>query len=179
LQSASERTRRGIIRVFTECFANKWFVMTLCERLSVRRKIRHSRKSSRDRVIKDLKEYILSSSEEEATAVLAVIDYEKGRMRPYIDALLNEFLRTEKQRIDNSLVVAYERERRVVVIVFDPNIEEALLCRADRRLCRDKDLLRRIKSKRGPEFLQGRLRNNPYIRSITERVAKTMEELLQ
>lgn len=140
-QGVRERFER--VEIVSECFANYYFASVLAQELRERTdwrigKLRHSHKHGRDRIVGDL-----MKRSSRGTLTIAVIDYEKGIARKFID--YNFELR---EVVKGVFVGRAKRRDDVLVIVFDPRIEDVLICRFSRELCRNIDALKRIKSER-------------------------------
>jgi len=72
---------------------------------------------------------------------VGIIDYERGVARSFIDKQFD--LKDVERKI--FLGVAKGR-RNVLAVIFDPDIEEALICRKHSDICRSPSELRRVKS---------------------------------
>jgi len=124
--------------VLAECYANRCIAEEIIEMLreviGVSKSLRHTMKMGRDEVLKRYKK-ILSDPSTSNAYVLAVIDYEQGRTREYIDK--NFDLRAPLY--NNTVCIGVDKKNpRGVVIVFDPFIEE-FLCKVSGRFCRDEE----------------------------------------
>ena len=124
--------------VLAECYANRCvaeeIIEMLREVLEISKNIKHTVKMGRDEVLKRYRK-ILSDTSTSNAYVLAVIDYEQGKTREYIDK--NFDLRAPLY--NNTVHIGVDkRNPRGVVIVFDPFIEE-FLCKVSGRFCRDEE----------------------------------------
>lgn len=130
------------IILLAECYANK------CVALELRRLVMelsgssisnpvHNPKMGRDRVVKK----ILAG---DLPMALAVIDYEKGMSRVYIDQQFNII-----DRIEDTILLGISRVNPTkVAVIFDPNIEEAFLCKKIKTLCNNRKNYETIKSEK-------------------------------
>jgi hypothetical protein len=118
--------------VLAECYANKCIADEIVNLLRLRENTIHSRVMGRDKVLKKYR----STLERYANAyVIAVIDYEEGIMRTFIDRNFN--LRTSLY--NGKVHIGIDRMyRRGLAIVFDTCIEE-FLCEITNKFCRDED----------------------------------------
>jgi hypothetical protein len=124
--------------VLAECYANRCVAEEIIEMLrevtEASKSIRHTAKMGRDEVLKRYKK-ILSNPSTSNAYVLAVIDYEQGKTREYIDK--NFDLRAPLY--NNTVHIGIDKKSpRGVVVVFDPFIEE-FLCKVSDRFCRDEE----------------------------------------
>ncbi len=134
-------TSTRCIDLVSECYANKCVANKLSEILRRRKgyivRVVHSYVHGRDRIVSKILKRV--SMEQQ---LIAIIDYERGVSRAYIDKHFE--LKEIESRI---LIGTSKRKSNVMVIVFGPDIEDALLCRISKDLCRDLFKLKRIKSR--------------------------------
>jgi len=87
--------------------------------------VKHNYKFGRDRIIKDLIEKYVQT--ERSEVIVAVIDYERGVARKYVEKYFNL---QKLEKCECILIgISHSRKNRVLAIVFDPDIEEALVHR--------------------------------------------------
>ena len=137
--------KKADLIILPECYANECVARMLKMKLrdfSINVEVSHNYKHGRDRIVQDLDK--LASKVGNAITLLALIDYEKGIARFYIDKNF-ELHRLEGH--NGILLGRYHRKRNVLAIVLDPNIEEALLCKVEERLCKDPEMFEQIKSR--------------------------------
>ena len=118
--------------VVAECYANACIAREITRSLNIGVKLRHDVKMSRDKILKKIEN--LRGELGESSYLIAIIDYERGDMRKYID-LNFEF--KEKNLFNGTVHIGvYKRDKRVIAVIFDPFIE-AFLCKTTRRFCGD------------------------------------------
>jgi len=126
------------VELLAECYANRCFAERLADivaRTGVETRVNHSYTHGRDKIIKRLLSYI------ELHYVVGVIDYEKGISRVYIDKYF------DLEKIESGILLGTARGRRnIFAVIFDPNIEEALLCRRHSDICRSFSELEKVKN---------------------------------
>ena len=99
-----------------ECYANRCLADELARML--RRRI------GRDRIVSRVLKSPLTGR-----LLIAVIDYERGVSRVYIDRHF------ELEEVADRILIGVARKKpNVMAIVFDPDIENAFLCRVSRQL---------------------------------------------
>ena len=136
--------------IVAECYANKCVAQSfrtvlnnmLREKLGeapIATKVRHNYKYGRDRIVKELAKLANRNTD---AKILAIIDYETGISRVFID---NNFDLYGLKGYNSILVGRYRRSQNILAIVFDPNIEKALICSIEKSLC-NPDMLKRVKS---------------------------------
>lgn len=129
------------IEILSECYANKCLAGKLSEILRKRTdyaiRVVHSYKYGRDRIISELLKRSLARQ-----WIIAIIDYERGISRVYIDTLF------KLKEVENHIFIGVsKRKPNITVIVFDPDIESAFLCKLSKELCRNLFKLKHIKSR--------------------------------
>ena len=163
------------MEILAECYANACIARELLriirEELGTPGKVRHSYKQGRDSIVSEIEKLAQRKRDQ---VVIAVIDYETGIARKYIEKrfTLHE-LGTDKQLL---LGVSHQKGN-VISIVFDPNIEEALLCRTQKKLCLDPDQRRQLKSSKACSKLRHFLRDSN-TRSILHQLARKIIEVI-
>jgi len=170
---APRENRNNAIPILAECYANKCFAERLSgvleEAIGVKVEVKHKSSSGRDRVVKELSN--LASSQ--PGYIIGVIDYEVGESRKFIDK--NFSLEGVEEGI---LVGQIKSKSNVLAVIFDPNIEEALLCRESRReLCRDPEWLERVKSSEACSAVN-KILDEDDIAKLIHRVGERLREKL-
>ncbi|MCD6300642.1 MAG: hypothetical protein J7L82_01060 [Staphylothermus sp.] len=138
-----------ILKVIAECYANKCLAIELKHYIQnlmgiEEAKTVHSFKHGRDRILKNIEKYTQQTSE----VIIAVIDYEQGVSRKFIE---KQF---ELSEITSSIYLGIHKQKaNIIAIIFDPNIEEAVLCKYFNYLCRNLEYYNRIKSSEACKFL--------------------------
>ena len=147
------------LRLIAECYANKCFadrlkdlLLRLGERETHRVNVFHKHYLGRDRILNE----VFKLSRIEKSLQIVIIDYERGIARKYVEASFE--LRMVHEKI---LVGAARNFKNTVAVVFDPNIEEAFLCRIDKTLCYDENKVRLVKSRRACNLLEKVLEQGP------------------
>ena len=128
--------------VFCECYANK-AVASMA--LGNKERIRHRRYMGRDTIIKHFKS--LARRRGSLDKYIAIIDKEHGGS-VFIDKICE---RGERINInDNRIYMCRSTITgiKIILIIFDPNIEEAFLCRLDKRICNNPRYMRLVKSEK-------------------------------
>lgn len=131
-----------------ECYANKSIAEKLLQILSKKvglpAKVKHSFKHGRDRVIKEL----MKGPKDKL--VIGVIDYEEGIARTYIDKnfkLMDVW--------ENQILIGISKHRgNVIVVIFDPKIEEAFICKVSEELCENIYQLNRLRTREAQELVK-------------------------
>jgi len=149
--------------LFAECYANECLAQKLAQNLKDVEEItiRHKEVYGRDTIIKILKKILAGEFKsplvEGALVIIVIIDYEKGDARKYIDNFFSQ-----RQVITEGVVLGTIRRvrKKIVAVIFDPNIEEAFLCKISDKLCRTESVHKRIKSKNARSFLEEFLESN-------------------
>lgn len=160
------------IKLLAECYANKCVASELRRLImellgsSISNPI-HNPKMGRDRVVKK----ILTS---DTPMALAVIDYEKGMSRVYIDQQFNIIDRIE----DTILLGISRRNPRRISVIFDPNIEEAFLCKKIKTLCSNREYYETIKSEKACSIINKYL-DNKQIRNTLTVLAHRLASILK
>jgi len=121
--------------------------------------------SWRDRILNVLKQLRQSS-------ILAIIDYEEGQARKYID----ENFQLERV-VEGIYVGVFRRSQNVFALVFDPRIEEAFICRFLRGRCSDVDWKGKVKSGDACDAL-AELLNREDVVILMQRIGAAIEERL-
>jgi len=129
--------RKVNLIVLAECYANKCLAVSLIAIMrgripSVEAKIKHNEKMGRDRILKVLDR--VRGRLGGAEVLLAVIDYERGIARKYVEANF-KILATY---YDNIVHIAVFKEPKVISIILDPDIGE-FLCKTTKRYCSDSE----------------------------------------
>ncbi|NPB00493.1 MAG: hypothetical protein GXO10_03865 [Crenarchaeota archaeon] len=151
------------IVIITECYANAGFAdalmiilnreissHNLSDKIHIK-SIYHTPKQGIDVVLKRSIRALCQH-----TCCIVVIDYEQGEMRRYV----NKILTRELSKFDNIVVrvsqtfCSSSHTRYLIGIVFDPRIEEALICKISSEFCKDLKKKRLIKSYRGREVVK-------------------------
>ena len=157
------------MRVIAECYANQCFALELKHYvLNLRRNFKvyigHNYRFGRDRILK----LIEKNADQVNDLIIAIIDYEKGISRKYIDS------RFKLSEIKDSILFGkHKHKNNIVAIIFDPNIEEAVLCRYFPILCRDIDYYEQIKSDKACDLLEEYLKRKP-VSEIILMIAETI-----
>jgi len=158
--------------VFGECYANTCLAKVLIDSLTVNGGIKlvHKPSLGRDRIISK----VFRAAKRFGGTVLAVIDYERGASREYVDV---SFDLTEV--CPGVFVGVGRKDRRVLAVVLDPDFEDGLLC-VDREfgeVCESRDFLDDVKSSRACAVLADFL--NAFAGGeCFERLAKVLRGLL-
>ena len=106
----------------------------------------------RDRILKEL----FKTTKKEDVLQVILIDYERGVARKYVEAGF------ELRNIHNKILLGTAKKfNNIVAVVFDPDIEEAFLCRIDKTLCHDENKMRLVKSRRACHLLEKILEQEP------------------
>ncbi|MDK6028887.1 hypothetical protein QPL79_05880 [Ignisphaera sp. 4213-co] len=110
------------IMLMAECYANNCIANmlkdTLVSKFNLSIRVSHKRKYGRDRIVNEVHNMV---EKRIAQIIIAVIDYEIGISRKYIDENFS------LSRIREGLWIgASKRARNVITIIFDPNIETFL-----------------------------------------------------
>jgi len=161
------------IPVLAECYANKCFAERLSGVLEgaigVRVEVKHKSLSGRDRVVKELSK--LASSQ--PGYIIGVIDYEVGVSREFI------YRSFSLEGVEGGVLVGqFKSKPNVLAVIFDPNIEEALLCREPRRrLCRNPEWLGRVKSSEACNAVN-KILDEDDIAKLIHRVGERLREKL-
>jgi len=122
--------------IIPECYANKGVGELVKESIGNEFKgkvhVIHKKWFGRDRVLKEILKLIKTLKSD---YVIAIIDYEEGLYRRYIDVIrsgkLKDLSCTEEGNIDSTLIIRCGS--RLKLIIFDSNIEHVLL-RYDKEL---------------------------------------------
>jgi len=148
-----------------ECYANRCFAEKLKSTIAEKGipvKVGHTSKYGRDKIVKML----LNLQDPEP--VIGVIDYEKGISRSYIDKNF------ELEEVQTGIFRGRaKRKQNIFVVVFDPNIEEAFICRKRHEICEKPYERRRVKSSNACDALSGIFSNEeiePIARSLIEKI---------
>jgi hypothetical protein len=123
--------------VLAECYANTCFAEAVARNIGLEVKVHHTYKMGREKVIKKAEKGLGNLKGDEH--ILIFIDYEIGPSRRYID------VNFELQAMygDGLHVGVFKRDRRLIAIIFDPNIEE-FLCKVTGKYC-DEDERKMLK----------------------------------
>jgi len=148
-----------------ECYANECFAEKLKSTIAgkgIPVKVGHTSKYGRDKIVKMLLNF------QDSNPVIGVIDYEKGVSRSYIDK--NFDLEEIQAGIFRGKA---KRKQNIFVVVFDPNIEEAFICRKRHEICEKPNEKRKVKSSNACDALSGIFSNEeiePIARSLMEKI---------
>ncbi len=186
-------SQQGPIRlaVVAECYANTGFAGELIRQLRseiARRSLRericveavhHTPTSGRDAILRRIVRFLnlLIHRHEPPVVGIVVIDYETGLMRRYVYELLRHDVQRGLSRFNRILVrvgATPQELKPLVGIVFDPRIEEALICEVNTRYCRDIRLLRLVRSHEGANIVARLLRSNERCRSLIRELTKVL-----
>jgi gamma-glutamyl phosphate reductase len=160
------------IKLIPECYANKCIANKLYEIL--KRQLRqhisilHNYKHGRDRIISKILKSPLAEQ-----ALIAVIDYERGISRIYID----EHFELEKV-INYIFIDISKHDPKVMAIIFDPRIEEAFVCRVSKELCKNPFLLEQIRSRNACNILKKVVDKNKEAKDIIYKLSEKLIKLL-
>ncbi len=129
------------IQLIPECYANRCIAEKLSEMLAKHLgytpRVVHSYKYGRDRIIREI-----MKRSQMGQRFIALIDYERGVSRVYIDRHF------ELEEIEANIFIGVSRRSPdAIAVVFDPDIESAFLCMVSRELCESPSRLRRVKSR--------------------------------
>ena len=158
----------------SECYANKCLADELSQTLrrraghGVRPKHNyHNYRYGRDRIISEILKKQLTGK------LIAVIDYERGISRHYVDKHF------ELREVVSCIFVGIgKRKPNIIAIVFDPDIENAFLCRISRELCRDKFQLERIKSRDACNIVKRLIEESIEGKKILNRLSEEILKIL-
>ena len=159
-----------------ECYANYGFTEKLLTELNKRYRIKskniHKLIYSRDRILKEI-DKIIKSRKFENTKIIAVIDFERGISRKFIEENFNLI-----QISGLSIYIGVGKKwNNVYAVIFDPRIEEAFICRFKEDICRNPFILRRIKSREAREYVMQIFKNRKaedYLDIIIDSLAKAL-----
>jgi len=164
----------GKIVLVPECYANNHIAYMLREEL---RKcveepgeinICHTRVQGRDRIVKIAFEKALPGK-----TLIAVIDYEEGASRVFVER------RFKLEEVASHILLGIGMDKQgVLAVVFDPRIEDALLCRASRDLCTDLSMRERIKSREASNVIERLIEDSDEVISIIRRLGERLCRLL-
>jgi len=158
------------LTVVPECYANACFAQRLVDILraahGINPRVSHRRVSGRDRILNMLKRL-------QQDKVLAVIDYEEGQARKYID----ENFQLERI-VEGIYVGVFRRSQNVVAVVFDPKIEEAFICRFLRGRCSDVDWKGKVKTGEACSVL-AELLNREDVAILMQKIGAAVVERLE
>jgi len=158
---------RKDLMVLGECYANSCVAEMIIDILKLNTRVRHKYVSGRDRILKEITSLYEKSRGD--VNILALIDYERGVMRSFID----KNFRFEMTLFDNTLHIGvYKRSQKIIAIIFDPFVEE-FLCRSINKFCDDNE---RKDIKRGDiENVCSRIQT----RLLAEKINVLAEKLLE
>jgi len=167
--------KRFLAIAVAECYANKCLFEKLLDflektlKINVEKPVRHKNVMGRDRVIRAI---IDISKTYPNHLIIAVIDYEEGSSRSYIDENF------ELEQVGQGIYVGhYKRNNAIKALIFDPNIEEAIICRSSESSCREPSFLRRLKSREACEKLNSIFKNQGS-KELLNKLAETVKKLL-
>ena len=160
------------VLILGECCANHYIANRVSEIFNKNHRIRaesmHDYKQGRDRILSSIDRMIKKYKE---SAIIAIIDFEKGEVaRKYID---NYF---DKYEIDSRILLGISKRygKKVVAVIFDPNIEEALICLVSKEVCSDKSKLNKVKSNKCEDILNKMMDKSPLLHRKVEKIVNTL-----
>lgn len=164
----SSRTFKSI-ELLSECYANNCLASKLSEILRKRTdyaiRVLHNYKYGRDRIIKE----ILKRSPTRQL-IIAIIDYERGISRVYID------IHFKLKEVEKHIFIGVSKHKpNTMAIVFDPDIESAFLCRISKELCINSLKLKRVKSSNACKIVERLIEKNSEGKRI---LYKLIDEIL-
>ncbi len=120
-------------QLLAECYANTCFAKIVAKTLGLTSDPYHSPKMGRDKVLVKARR-ALEKFDKSDESLLIIIDYERGASRKYIDENF------EKKEIYESKVYigVFKRDKRLIAIIFDPDIEE-FLCKVLDKYCNESE----------------------------------------
>ena len=178
-----------------ECYANVGFADVLVQRLEYElqerdlsnkirvetvhiackeEKVLHTPTSGRDTVLKKVVN-LLRMYKQPIIGVI-VIDYEAGLMRKYVDALLKYDIQKGVLKFDKIIIrigITSQEARPLVGIVFDPHIEEALICKIEPNYCK-KEYQRKIKTSKGRNIVSNLLNTDQESKELIIKLSKIL-----
>jgi len=164
------KANRGAVVLLAECYANECFAEKLggfMAELGVSVEVKHSPTYGRDRIVHSLLERHRGSR-----YVVGVIDYERGVSRVFID---KQF---DLKEVESGILFGVAKERRnVFAVIFDPDIEEALICRKRSDICRSPSEIRKVKSSEACTAIS-RILDDEEVKRLTNSIAKLLIEEL-
>lgn len=154
------------VLVMSECYLNKciaeMFVRDL-KKENINIKIKHDRTQGRDRILKEVDNWV-KKRRIEAEKLILIIDYEEGISRRYINAFFGNL-----DTLDKNIFVG--RRGKIIGYVFDPYMEKVLGVNDDQ-----------FKSENACEILRRKLSNderlNEKVSDIVKVLTKHFQELL-
>ena len=154
--------------MIAECYANncvgKALKRILVKRASQHIRIFHNRKMGRDRILKDL----LRIAEQKNDIIIAIIDYEKGIARIYVE---KQF---KMSQISESILLGISKQKsNLIAVIFDPNIEEAFLCNIDKAICKNPFYYEKVKSENACNILTKYLEKQ-YAQEVIRKLANAL-----
>jgi len=159
-----------LLLFLVECYANKCFAEKLKSTIAesgISVKVQHRYNYGRDRIVKMLLSYT------EPHHVVGIIDYEHGVSRSYIDKHF------DLEEVETRVLLGTARgKQNILAVIFDPNIEEALLCRIYGSICKNPLYLRkRVKSSEACTTLSEIL-SDKEVEQLVSSIAKLLLEKL-
>jgi len=159
--------------LIAECYANACFALELKKMLNEEGiqyiRVKHKQTMGRDRILKDL----LRIAERMNTLVVAIIDYEEGVARAYIE---KQF---KISNVTGSVLLGISKHKdNLLAIVFDPNIEDGLLCEINKILCRDPFYYGKVKSSKACNVITKYLEEN-YVRNILRKLVIKLRDKME
>lgn len=141
------------LNLMAECYANESIAKEIKEILNnvgiCVDKIYHSPTFGRDKVIAKAKRI-----SKEKRPLMIVIDFERGRSRKYIEELF------EFEQISDGIIAGFSKRFKIIAVVFDPNVEEAFLCKILKEGCDRHNILKKLKSKEANRIVKEILLHN-------------------
>ena len=130
----------------------------------------HKYMQGRDRVVKE----VMRVAGEVGGLVVAVIDYERGASRVFIDKHFDLV-----ERIEATILLGIGRRRRnLIAVIFDPDIEEGFLCKINRAICQNITYYRRVKSERACSVIAGLIGEQSAQRAL-RRIAESLANIIK
>jgi hypothetical protein len=119
--------------LLAECYANACIASEIARELGLGARTRHDAKMGRDKVLRKIES--LRKGLSRNSSIIAVIDYEEGPTRAYIDRNF-EF---KDILFDGAVYIGvYKRDRRILAVVFNPHVE-GFLCKVAGRFCGEEE----------------------------------------
>lgn len=120
-------------QMLAECYANTCFAKVVAKTLGLTSEPHHTPKMGRDKVLVKAKR-ALEKFDKNDESLLIVIDYERGASRKYIDENFDKKVMYESK----VYVGVFKRDKRLIAIIFDPDIEE-FLCKVLDKYCNESE----------------------------------------
>ncbi len=169
----------SMIVFIAECYANYGFTKKLIEELGrkYRDKIEKCKNShkmvyGRERILKEIGKIINNIRERDAKFV-AIIDFERGASRTYIEENF-DLIRISELSI---YIGVCKKWNNLYAVIFDPCIEEAFICRFKKEDCRNPLILRRYKRREAVNIIKQVFRSveaRKYLDKVIDLLVETM-----